>query len=219
MSDVQQGPDWWLASDGRWYPPQQAAPAPPPSGPPPMAPPSQYAPPQYPQPPQQAAPYAPSQYAYYAPGTAPSGPAPDAKPQALILLAGAAVAIVGAFLPWATVDIFDETLSKAGTDGDGVITLVLAGAAAVLGAIGLGAGRKRWQPITAVVLAALVVGVAVLDMADIKSKFGDDAGVFDIEVNIGIGLWLTLAGGIAAVVGGLMLLSKTPKTPKTAKAA
>lgn len=25
MSDIQQGPDWWLATDGRWYPP--AAPA------------------------------------------------------------------------------------------------------------------------------------------------------------------------------------------------
>jgi hypothetical protein len=22
LSDIQQGPDWWLASDGRWYPPQ-----------------------------------------------------------------------------------------------------------------------------------------------------------------------------------------------------
>lgn len=29
MSDVQQGPDWWLASDGKWYPPQ-SRPAPPP---------------------------------------------------------------------------------------------------------------------------------------------------------------------------------------------
>ena len=26
MSDVSQGPGWWLASDGKWYPPQQAAP-------------------------------------------------------------------------------------------------------------------------------------------------------------------------------------------------
>ena len=24
MSDVSQGPGWWLASDGKWYPPQQA---------------------------------------------------------------------------------------------------------------------------------------------------------------------------------------------------
>jgi hypothetical protein len=32
MSDAPQGPGWWLASDGRWYPPQQAwppVPAPP----------------------------------------------------------------------------------------------------------------------------------------------------------------------------------------------
>ena len=32
MSDVSQGQGWWLASDGKWYPPQQA-PLPPPPGP------------------------------------------------------------------------------------------------------------------------------------------------------------------------------------------
>ncbi|MGK2947124.1 MAG: hypothetical protein ACSLFP_00995 [Acidimicrobiales bacterium] len=35
MSDQQQGPGWWLASDGKWYPPEQAAGA---SGPPPTDP-------------------------------------------------------------------------------------------------------------------------------------------------------------------------------------
>ena len=35
MSDVQQAPDWWLASDGKWYPPQ-SRPAPPPPPPPPF---------------------------------------------------------------------------------------------------------------------------------------------------------------------------------------
>lgn len=44
MSDTSQGPGWWLASDGKYYPPEQAAPsqpAPPPvppSGPPPGPP-------------------------------------------------------------------------------------------------------------------------------------------------------------------------------------
>ena len=37
MSDTSQGPGWWRASDGRWYPPEQqpgdAPPAPTPSGP------------------------------------------------------------------------------------------------------------------------------------------------------------------------------------------
>ena len=35
MSDIQQGPGWWLASDGKWYPPQseQLPPPPPPTMP------------------------------------------------------------------------------------------------------------------------------------------------------------------------------------------
>ncbi len=35
MSDVQQGPGWWMASDGKWYPPQgkQLPPPPPPAFP------------------------------------------------------------------------------------------------------------------------------------------------------------------------------------------
>jgi hypothetical protein len=29
MSDIQRGPDWWLGTDGRWYPPATPAPSPP----------------------------------------------------------------------------------------------------------------------------------------------------------------------------------------------
>lgn len=32
MSDVQQGPDWWMASDLKWYPPNAASLPPPPTG-------------------------------------------------------------------------------------------------------------------------------------------------------------------------------------------
>ena len=38
MSDISQGPGWWQASDGKWYPPEQAPgaqPTAPPAGPPP----------------------------------------------------------------------------------------------------------------------------------------------------------------------------------------
>lgn len=34
MSDTSQGPGWWQASDGKWYPPEQAAPAAAPTAPP-----------------------------------------------------------------------------------------------------------------------------------------------------------------------------------------
>lgn len=38
MSDVSQGPGWWLASDGKWYPPQSEPAPPPPTPVPPPAP-------------------------------------------------------------------------------------------------------------------------------------------------------------------------------------
>jgi hypothetical protein len=45
VSDESQGPGWWLASDGKWYPPELAPGAqPPPGGPPPGGPPP-YTPP------------------------------------------------------------------------------------------------------------------------------------------------------------------------------
>ncbi len=45
MSDVSQGPGWWLASDGRWYPPESHPSFQPPPPTPPQSPPSFAAPP------------------------------------------------------------------------------------------------------------------------------------------------------------------------------
>lgn len=50
MSDASQGPGWWQASDGKWYPPQPPMP-PPPYPAPPSFPPTSYPPPgMYPSP-------------------------------------------------------------------------------------------------------------------------------------------------------------------------
>lgn len=38
MSDSSQGPGWWIASDGKWYPPESATPPPPAPPAPPAAP-------------------------------------------------------------------------------------------------------------------------------------------------------------------------------------
>src|SRR5436189_1658811 len=44
MSEQSQGPGWWKASDGKWYPPEQAPAAPPPTTAPIAAPPPAGAP-------------------------------------------------------------------------------------------------------------------------------------------------------------------------------
>lgn len=65
MSDASQGPGWWMASDGKWYPPQGQPPALSPGAPP--------APPVYPPP---AAPgyQAPPAYAAAPPAGVPNAP-------------------------------------------------------------------------------------------------------------------------------------------------
>lgn len=47
MSDMSQGPGWWQASDGKWYPPEQAPGAQAPGAPPAFGTPPQYGAPQY----------------------------------------------------------------------------------------------------------------------------------------------------------------------------
>ena len=98
MSDQSQGPGWWLASDGKWYPPQPEATAPAPTeptaptGPPPdpgyaptqtdvpSVPPTGPVPPAWGAPPADQAPptavYSPDQYA---PGQAPPGQYPPGQ--------------------------------------------------------------------------------------------------------------------------------------------
>jgi hypothetical protein len=106
------------------------------------------------------------------------------------------VVVLGAFLPW--VSIFG--ISKIGIEGDGVITLVLAVAGAVIlamttGLVGSARTPGRTSQIALLVLAVLVALIGLLDMNGAAA----------------IGLYLTLFGGIAWVVGAVWQLSLTKK--------
>jgi hypothetical protein len=109
-------------------------------------------------------------------------------------VSGVAILVVGlaAFLPW--VSIFG--ISAIGIEGDGVLTLVLAIAGAVIlafttGLVGSPRTPGRASQITLLVLAALVALIGLLDMNGAAA----------------IGLYLTLLGGIAWVVGAAWQLS------------
>lgn len=113
-----------------------------------------------------------------------------------------AVVVIAAFLPW--VSLFG--ISARGTDGDGVITLILA-----LVGIGVLAVTSRvFRPekvagkpsqITLIVLAALVALV----------------GIFDMNGAAAIGLYLTLFAGLGWLVGAIWQMT-TASRPTTAKA-
>ncbi len=121
-------------------------------------------------------------------------------------LVAAALILLGSFLPWATVSSAFGSVSVKGTEGDGVLTLLLALALAVLFGV-----WKRGTAIAAVVLGAIVVMTAVYDLVDLASVADKLDGFGDISP--GAGLIMVLLGGLAATgcaVLGITSLGKRP---------
>jgi hypothetical protein len=115
-----------------------------------------------------------------------------------------AVIALGAFLPW--VSIFG--ISKAGVEGDGTITLIVAIAGAVVLVATTSVLREGRTPgkasrIALVILAAIVALVALVDMNGAAA----------------IGLYLTLFGGIAWVIGAAWELSTSKSQAATDNAS
>jgi len=197
MSDTSQGVGWWRASDAKWYPPSATS-----------AP--QMAPPTLPPPPQ---------------GTLPtynSSPAPPPTrgtgnltnlPQDLtfwLMIAGAVALFFGSFLPWANISFLGIEVSKSGTSGDGVFTLILAVGVGI-GAALLKSAKQKPGSITALVCAGLAGLVALINIIDIGSRFGDSSTDGMVEVTIGFGLGLVALGAAVAFVGSLLELINSGK--------
>lgn len=212
MSDVSQGPGWWQASDGKWYPPQQAPGAapqgfagqpsggpggfggPPGGGPggfggPPGGGPGGFGGPAG-GPPGFGGPAGlPGQAAYGA-------PASGGNAAGWGVVAGAGLLVISAFLPWASIE---GLITVNGTDGDGGITIVFAIIAAIMGIVAALKG-KRWAGITAIVFGLLSFLVGLLNLLDVNGQV--------IEISPGIGLFLTMLAGIIILISGVLSSKK-----------
>lgn len=117
-------------------------------------------------------------------------------------VSGIAILVValGAFLPWVSL----LGISKIGIEGDGVITLLLAiaGGATLAATTGLMNPERIQGRISQIALIVLGAFVAF-------------TGIVDMNGAAAIGLYLTLFGGIAWVVGGVwqLMLSKNAEAP------
>ena len=149
-------------------------------------------------------------------------------PIAMILgVVGGALMAIGSFLAWAEVSGGGTSVTAKGVDGsDGYITLV-AGLVAIVAGIVMARGTKRVLAVL-VILAGIVGGGiglydavtakdSVLDAAaeELAPTFGAsaeqvrtaldqaiDAG--QLSVAISIGLYVVIAGGVVALVGGIL---------------
>lgn len=110
--------------------------------------------------------------------------------QKIVVGTGAVLMVLGSFMPWATAGIF----SVAGTDGDGVITLVLG---VLIGASMLQKVANLRVVGMAVVLVSAVCGLIVIsDGMDL----GDAAGM---------GIFVVGVGAIVAAFGGIQIVKES----------
>lgn len=109
-----------------------------------------------------------------------------------VAVGSGALTVVAAFLPWLSIGI----ASAAGVDTDGGVVTLLFGAATI-GVIAL----REWERLERIaigVLGLLTVGIAALMYANLADASGP------ITVGAGIGLHLTLLGGVGMAVAAVL---------------
>jgi len=138
-------------------------------------------------------------------------PQPPATPWTihvqLLVLGGVVALAVGSFLPWvkASVGVFSATTN--GTDGDGVLTLILAGLIALLFLL---VKPRRVAAIVTTVLAVVAAAIALYDTVNVSNKAHDLAtSSSGVTASIGIGLILAAAASVVVLVGGIVAIVET----------
>ena len=223
-------------------PPPPQTPGTPPSGPPPPPPPPYpppppgYAPPPAPSGQPYAPPGSPPQYEY--PG-APVAPTRAKNPIFLAVIVGAIVLAVGAFLSWVDFEVLiGDRIAKVSVTGvgtytgdaelrqlfeanatdedqskDGVISITLAVPLLVLSLLAWLRGR-RGLAIAAFVVALVAAGFQIFELLDISSDADrvSQLSAGTLAANVGIGVYVSLAGASIAVIGALIALIKGRRT-------
>lgn len=116
-------------------------------------------------------------------------------------IVGILCVVTGAFLPWATWG----SISIAGIEGDGRVTLLLGIVAGVL-LVGFPGGKRSACGSLLGFLIALIGCYDALDVTRIAP--------FGIRARVGVGLFGTIAGGLIMVASGIISLRKR-KLPRT----
>jgi hypothetical protein len=128
----------------------------------------------------------------------------------IVVFVGAALLVVGALLPWGKATSKTASFSSDGIDGNGAITLI---AAVVLVLVVLVVQRPTTAAWLVIATAAVAGAIGVRDAVDLSDKAARlvDHGPPGVTANVGIGVWVTIAGTVIALVGGIMALAMSSR--------
>jgi hypothetical protein len=118
------------------------------------------------------------------------------KPRMFVLI-GAIALIVGALMPWATVNSGIINLSKAGYEGDGLFTGIAGLIMMIIALVVVGKPGKVYS-VAAIILSLLGVLVLFMDIPSLSTSTST------VRIQIGVGVPVTVVGVILAFLGGCM---------------
>jgi len=147
---------------------------------------------------------------------APVSPAATVMPKAprsitgpaIITGIGSLLLIGGAFLPWVKVSALFATLEVSGVDddqGDGWITL----ACGVVALVVLLFSNPKVRGAIALLAGGLAAWVGFADLIDVRNRIDElksTANGVNVHAVVGMGLWATVAGAAALLIGSLLML-------------
>lgn len=144
------------------------------------------------------------------PPSATAGMVPDERTQsteqrqaAWLIVVGAVVAGLAAFLPWAVIRApFVGQLNKTGIEGDGVFALLLAGGVGICGIRNLSQqAQAKSHLVIATVLTGLLLLLAGYEFVDISRVVEDADSELPISISLGSGVYVLGFGALLAGVG------------------
>lgn len=116
------------------------------------------------------------------------------------LMAAAAV-MVGSLMPWATVATVFGSVDVAGTEGDGVITLI--------GAVVVGLAVLIRRYVSAAIGFAVVAAISIYHVSNV-AQMADEADSEFVRASVGWGLWVLVVGSVVGVLVSLVRPEAAP---------
>jgi len=147
----------------------------------------------------------------WAPAPADKPPRPKVTIGSVLVIVGAAVAILGSFLNWFSVPSEDLDVTGftefEGETRDGPVFVFLGAVLVGFGIAMLAAGRVLAVAILAVITATLVVLFGLVDFGDVSDAQDLIEGLGG-EFEVGPGLPIIIVGGLVSLAGSIVALSK-----------
>jgi hypothetical protein len=124
---------------------------------------------------------------------------------ALLVVAGAALVIIGVFLPWVRATIPGHTFSESGFQIGNYGTLILGAFALARGLTMLRPRAVRMQLGTPVIGGVLILGFLALRWGALQDLLAQaEAADPAVQAALGVGLWIVVLGALLVIAGGVL---------------